>query len=79
MNARTVITQRTVSVTRCQYDRCSRRVVIVLVLRRIHVDDSARYRDSGSDVVQLGNLWRYRFLECLQLVVRDDGNLVWHI
>jgi len=33
MNARTVITQRTVSVTMCQYDRCSRRVLNLLVLR----------------------------------------------
>jgi len=33
MNARTVITQRTVSVIRCQHDRSSRRVVILLVLR----------------------------------------------
>jgi len=33
------------------------------------IHDSARYRDSGSDAVQLCSLWSYRFLECLHLVV----------
>ena len=75
VNARAVIKQRIVGVTRCQYDRCNP----AGAEKGIHVDDSARQRDSGSAFVKLGNLRRYGLLECLQFVVRDDGDLVWRV